>query len=201
MAIPKYREAKEIVEKHLAERFDNVSRQELIPFNESPRIVQHEGKTLKHNTLDNSSKQKTMNYQKVEVNYVIKYEEIPDMKPEDVLAMIDEKAKGVGSQMAKYHYQVINDAAKEVGNVVNSRDKKLSLDLFFETIGKISISFDKDGNPHMPTLVTSSKMADQWKALIKEADNNPEVKARMKALLSEKRKEYDAEQASRKLVD
>lgn len=201
MAIPKYREAKKIVEKHLAERFEDVSREELVPFNESPRIVQHEGRTLKHNTLDNSSRQKTMSYQKVEVNYVIKYEDVPDMKPEDVLAMMDEKAKEVGSQMAKYHYQVINDAVEEVGNVVNADGRKLSLDLFFETIGKMSISFDKDGNPHMPTVVTSSKMADQWKVLIKEADNNPEVEARMKALMDEKRKEYDAEQASRKLVD
>lgn len=200
MALPKYREAKLIIEKQLAEYFERASRKELAPFNESPRITQHEGKTLKHNTLDKSRKQKVMKYQATSVEYRIEWAKVPDMTPEDVLAMLDEKAKIMGSEMAKYHFKVLDETVREAGNVVNAKGQKPSVDLFLETLEKISISFDKDGNPKMPTLVISPKQADDWKKVMDDS-KTPEVDARFKRIMEKKKEEYDAEQASRKLVD
>jgi hypothetical protein len=53
----------------------------------------------------------------------------------------------------------------------------------------------------MPTMVVPSEGAWRAKEVIKEAENNPEVKKRMDELLAKKKEEYDAEQARRKLVD
>lgn len=93
------------------------------------------------------------------------------------------------------------EAAEEVGNVVDASNKKLSPDLFLEAIGKMSISFDKDGKPNLPTMIISQKMGDEWRRVAAEANADPEHNAKFKALMKQKKEEYDAEQASRKLVD
>lgn len=201
MALPKYKEVKLVIEKSISKRFRDVSRAELRPFNESPSFIQHEGKTLIHNTLDNQESQKTMNYQMAKVEYKIEHSKIPDMTPEEVFSIVDEKAKEMGGQMAKYHFAVLDKTIKETGNSVDAGGQKLSPDLFLETMSKISMDFDKDGNPKLPTIVISPKTADQWKRVMAEAEADPKHKEKFDAIIVQKRKEFDAEQARRKLVD
>lgn len=201
MALPKYKEVKTIIEKSVSRRFHDVSRMEMRPFNESPNFIQHEGKTLIHNTLDNQESQKILSYQKAQVEYKFEHSKIPDMTPEEVFAIIDEKAKELGGQMAKYHFEILNKTIQETGNSVDANGRKLSPDLFLETISKISISFDKDGNPKLPTVIISPKTADQWRRVISEAEADPEHKMKFNAIIAQKKKDFDAEQARRKLVD
>lgn len=201
MALPKYKEVKAIVEKIISKRFNDVMRLEMRPFNESPNIIQHEGKTLIHNTLDNQNSQKVMKYQKAQVEYRLEHSKMIEMSPEDVFAIIDEKAKDMGGQMAKYHFQVLDATIKETGNSVDAKGQKLTPELFLESIRKISISFDKNGNPKLPTIVISEKMSKAWERVMKEAEADPEHKAEFDKIIAQKKKEYYAEQASRKLVD
>lgn len=201
MSLPKYKEVKTIIEKTIARRFSNVMKLEMRPFNESPNITQHEGRTLIHNTLDNQNSQKVMKYKKAEVEYKLDRQKLTTMTPEDAIAIIDEKAKDMGGQMAKHQFQVLSDTINETGNSVDAKGQKLTPDLFLETMQKMSIAFDKDGNPKLPTMVISDKMSDEWKRVIQEAEADPEHKKKFDKIIEQKRKEYDAEQASRKLVD
>lgn len=201
MALPKYKEVKAIIEKSISKRFHEISRLEMRPFNESPSFIQHEGKTLIHNTLDDPASQKTMDYQMAKVEYKFEHAKIPEMSPEDVFAIVDEKAKDLGGQMAKYHFSVLNKSIKESGNSVSAKGQQLSPELFLETISKISISFDKEGKPKLPTIVISPKSSEQWKRVIAEAEVDPEHKKKFDAIIAQKKKEFDAEQARRKLVD
>lgn len=201
MALPRYKEVKQIVEKSVSRRFTNTMHLEMAPFNESPRIVQHEGKTLIHNTLDNQESKKVMSYKRAQVDYRLEYTKLASMTADDILKLVDEKAKDMGGQMAKYQFEVLNETVKSTGNIIDANGKKLTPDLFLETISKISISFDKDGNPKMPTIVISPKMADDWRRVISEAEADPEHKVKFEAIMKKKKEEFDAEQASRKLVD
>lgn len=201
MALPKNKETKAIIEKNISRRFSNVMKLEMRPFNESPNIIQHEGKVLIHNTLDNQDSQKVMKYKKAEVTYKLDRQKLATMTPEDVIAILDEKAKDIGGQMAKHQFQVLSDTIEETGNSVNAKDQKLTPELFLEVMRKISIAFDKDGSPKLPTIVISDKMSDAWKRVMKEAETDPHHKEEFDKIIEQKRKEYDAEQASRKLVD
>jgi hypothetical protein len=201
MALPKYKEVKAIIGKNISRRFSNVMKLEMRPFNESPNIVQHEGKTLIHNTLDNQNSQKIMKYKKAEVTYKLAHQELATMTPEDAMVILDEKAKDMGGQMAKHQFQVLSDTIKETGNSVDAKGQKLTPELILETMRKISIDFDKDGKPKLPTIVISDKMSDAWKKVIKEAEADPHHKEEFDKIIEQKRKEYNAEQASRKLVD
>lgn len=201
MALPKYPELKSSLEKMVLNYFQTQAREELGPFKDVRSFTQHEGRVLVHNTQDDTDKRKETGYKEVKVNYALKYEDVIKMKPEDVFKLVAEKAKDFGGQQARINYQVLDETTKEAGNVVDAGGKPLSIDLFLDTISKISIGFDKFGNPQMPTMVIPESQSDKYRKLIEEAENDETAKQRMEAIMAEKKKEYDAEQARRKLVD
>lgn len=85
--------------------------------------------------------------------------------------------------------------------MVDGGVKPLAIDLFLETVGKISIGFDKFDNPQMPTMVKPKSQSDKYRKIKEEAENDATAKQRMEAIIVGKKEEFDAEQARRKLVD
>lgn len=201
MALPKNKETKAIIEKCLSQRFNSIMRYEMRPFNESLHIIQREGKVLMHNTLDNQNSQKTMEYRKAEFTHKTDPQQLISMTLEDVIKVLDEEAKNIGSQMTKYYFQVLDNTAEETGNVVDAKDRKPTPELFLDAMRKISIPFDKDGNPKLPTMIINEEMSNVWRKIIEEAEANPNIKKEFDKIIEQKKKEYDAEQAGRKLVD
>lgn len=201
MALPKNKETKAIIEKCLSQRFNSIMRHETRPFNESLRIIQHEGKVFIHNTLDDQDSQKTMEYRKAEFTHKTDLQRLISMTPEDVIKVLDEGAKNIGGQMVKYYFQVLSTAIEEVGNVVDAKDQKPTPELFLDAMRKISIPFDKDGNPKLSNMIISEEMSDAWRKIIEETETNARYKEEIDKIIEQKRKEYDAEQAGRKLVD
>lgn len=201
MALPKYPELKNSLEKMLFKYFERQAREELGPFKDVRRFTQHEGRVLIHNTLDDTDKHKETGYEEAKVEYAITYKEIAGMNAGDVFKLVVAKAKEFGGEQARLNYKVLDETTKEVGNVVDGGGKPLTVDLFLDTISKIGIGFDKFGNPQMPTLVIPESMEDKYRKLMEEADKDEVAKQRMKDIIAEKKKEYDAEQARRKLVD
>ncbi len=201
MALPKNKEVKTIIEKCVSQRFNSVMKFETRPFNESPHIIQHEGKVLMYNTLDDQDSQKTMEYRKAEFTHKTDLQQLISMTPEDVIKVLDEEAKNIGGQMVKHHFQVLDAAVEEAENVVHTKDQEITPETFLDAMRKISIQFDKDGNPKLPTVIINEKMSDAWRKVIKEAEVNPKHKEEFNKMIEQKRKEYNAEQAGRKLVD
>lgn len=201
MAFPKYPELKSSLEKFLLDRFEATAREELGPFRDVRRFTQHEGKKLIHNTQDDTEKQRETGFASATADYQIKFKDVPEMAPQDVLKIIDDQAKEFGGQQARINYQVLDQTTRDTGNVVDGTGQPLTVDLILDTISKISISFDKFGNPQMPTMVIPSSQADKYRQLIEDAENDEDAKKRMEAIIEQKRKEFNAEQASRKLVD
>lgn len=201
MALPKNKETKAIIEKCLSQRFNSIMRHETRPFNESPCIIQYEGKVLIHNTLDDQDSQKTMEYRKAEFTHKTDLQQLISMTPEDVIKVLDEGAKNIGGQMVKYYFQVLSTAAEEVGNVVDVKDQKPTPELFLDAMRKISIPFDKDGNPKLSNMTISEEASDAWRKIIEEVETNARYKEEIDKIIEQKKKEYDAEQAGRKLVD
>jgi hypothetical protein len=201
MALPRYPHLKKKLAKMLMDYFEAEARKELGPLQDVRRFTQHEGKILTHNTMDSSHKNKELKYVEFKSEYKVAYADVPTMGAEGVLKLLQEQAKEFGAQQAKHQYKVISQTSQEVGNVVNNGGNPFSIDSFFEVMEKIQIEFDEFGKPNMPTMVVSPEGAERAKEVIKQAENDPEVKKRMDELLAKKKKAYDAEQARRKLVD
>ncbi|MEV6138999.1 hypothetical protein AB0L63_23625 [Nocardia sp. NPDC051990] len=201
MAFPLYPELKSKVEKMLLKFFEQKAREELGPLRDVRRFSVHEGRKLVHNTLDNQEDRGHMAYEVGSVEFAISHEEMAEMTVDDVRALLEEKAKEFGAQQAQQSYMALDRVTTETGNVIDAGGKPLTVDLFLETISKISLTFDKFGNPQMPTIVIHPSMAEKYRALIEEANNDEDIERRLNEILAQKKGEYDAEQARRKLVD
>ena len=64
----------------------------------------------------------------------------------------------------------------------------------------MEVDFDEDGNPKMPTIVASPKMASQFEQLDGEFDADPDVRRRYEELIEKKRQQFLTREADRKLV-
>lgn len=142
-----------------------------------------------------------MEYRKAEFTHKTDLQRLISMTPEDVIKVLDEGAKNIGGQMVKYYFQILSTAVEEVGNVVDAKDQKPTPELFLDAMRKISIPFDKDGNPKLSNMIISEEMSDAWRKIIEETETNARYKEEIDKIIEQKRKEYDAEQAGRKLVD
>ncbi len=201
MALPKYPKLKTKIAKLLMDYFEGEAQKELGPFEGVRRLIQHEGKTLVHNTIDDNTKRKELKYVEASTEYLVKYADVPDMDAGDVMKMLQEKAKDFGGQQARYHYKVLDETTKEVGNVVTGKNEPFNIDMFLEVMEKIQIEFDEFGQPNMPTMVVAPANAERAKTVLEQADSDPETKERWRQMMAKKKEEYDAEQARRKLVD
>lgn len=201
MALPKYPEIKSDVEKMLWKFFEQKAREELGPFRDVRRFTQHEGGKLVHNTLDDTAQRRDMLYQEGSVEFPIARDELAKMKLEDILTLLQEKAKEFGGQQARSSFQVLERITEETGNIVDVGGEPLTIDVFLDTISKISVAFDKFGNPQMPTIVIHPSMEEKYRKLLEEAENDEDAKRRLNEIIAQKKREYDAEQARRKLVD
>lgn len=179
--------------------FNQAAQAELGPFQGIKRTMQHEGSDGTYSTVDGTVRKK--DYQRMEVNYRIEYKDVPDMTLENVFSLFQQKGKEMGEQMGRYMFKTVDEITKESGNIVDSHGKPFSLDLMFETIEKMQIPFDEQGNPVMPTLVIHPNMSPRLKEIMEKEEVVKEYEERHKKLIEQKRKEWNEEQNSRKLVD
>lgn len=199
MTLPLYPQLKMTLEKWLLQIMDRAARQELGPFGESPRFIQHEGTTHRYNTTD--GQERRTDYHEGMVEFRLGRSDIASMEVDGILELVIEKGRELGVQQAQYHYQVLNSVTEETGNVVDTQGQPITLDLLFETFEKLHVSFDDHGIPRMPTIVIRPEMAPRFQQLIQEASADEAIKGRMIEIIERKRKEWNEEQNRRKLVD
>jgi len=199
MALPLYPQLKMTLEKWLMQIFERAARQELGPFAESPRFIQHEGTTHRYNTVE--GQERSTNYQEIMLEFGLDRAQIVDMEFDDLLKLVIEKGREFGGQRARYHYQVINEVTEETGNVVDAKGQPVTLELLFEMFEGLHVAFDERGNPRLPTIVIHPNMAPRFQELVQQADADEASKVRMAEIIERKRKEWNEEQDRRKLVD
>lgn len=201
MALPRYRQLKVKLSKLFIDIFTEAAKKELGPLQDVKRFTQHEGKVLRHNTLDNDLKQKQLNYQEFKTEYTVEYAKVPTTTPQEIIAMMQEKGKEYGVAQAKHSYSVISQVTEEVGNVVNNQGEPFTVESYFEVMDKIQMDFDDDGRPVWPTMVVPSSNFERAKSVMQDIETDPVARERLEKVVAKKKEQYDADQARRKLVD
>jgi hypothetical protein len=195
MALPLYPQLKRDLEDFLVELARHSARQELGPFQESPRHIQHEGSTHTYNTVDGSEDE--AEYQDFQVEHLLSSAEIANLDFGDALRLVVQKGRELGAAEAKYHFRKLDEIVTKVGNVTSG---PLTLETFFETLEKIFMTFDRQGNPNLPTIVVPPNTELTMRRLNEELETE-ESQARFAALIERKRGQWNEEQSRRKLVD
>lgn len=125
----------------------------------------------------------------------LKYDDIINFNLDAFCEQVYSFAEQRLNQMEASILNSVSEVTELTGNVVDNRGKPITADLLLEMLEKIELSFDEDGNFHIPSLVVSPETMQQIKKI--EADNNYQEK--YLAIIEKKRKEYNAKKRIRRL--
>jgi hypothetical protein len=197
--LPLYPELKARLEQLLRDIAYQAAQSRFGPFADTPRVRQHEGDRLEYMTIDGD--EKATDYQRMAVGFDIKPSDIPGMAFEDAVQLVTAKGLELGTQEANRYLQVLNQSVEEVGNAIDAEGQTFTVDLYLKMLERVKFPFDNEGNPLLPTMHIGPDLEASVKQVMQQAQGDADARARIAALIDERRKEWNAEQDRRKLVD
>jgi hypothetical protein len=167
-------------------------------FGQIPRVFVHEGNRLVNIRGDGSVHESE--FKEASAEFEIMRSAVPDLTPhkrsEIINGMADEMARKVSQGM----FQSLNATLEEAGQTVDNKGKPLSVEVFFQTLEKMDLEFDKNGDVTGLSLVIHPEMAPKLELLDQEFQRDPELQRRHRDLLNRKRTAWRARETARKLV-
>jgi hypothetical protein len=164
------------------------------------KIVHHfEGNIMSVMTEDGGTD--ASEYKEFSANYSVDIGEIIEKGPMLVLENASKVAEEMKKKQSELLFKKIGDVTRKAGTDVDSKGKPFSHELFLESIKKIWIDFDKDGTPHLPTVLVSPELGAKLRTLLPEWEKNAEYERQFNEVIEQKRKEWNARESNRKLVD
>ena len=158
-----------------------------------------EGSRMSYKTVDGEADE--TDYQVASSEFVVKREDVIAKGAMAYVENIRGAAEEMKKQKARYLFDKMKEVTDKTGNVVDGKGRPFSFELFVESIRKIWIEFDENGNPHMPTMIVSPEIAEKLRVLLPEWDKNPENKKIIDEIIEGKRKEWNDRESHRELVD
>jgi len=163
------------------------------------QIFIHEGDKLIYHTVNGEKKETTFN--KIQSEFNIKDEEIIAEGAKALIPVINEAAGDLQNQIGNNILAKLEEATKETGNIVDGEGKEISPDLIYKALEKMQIDFDEEGNPYMPTMFVSPKMAKKMSNKLPEWEKDVLHKKKIDDLILKKKEEWNDRESNRKLVD
>lgn len=168
------------------------------PVADAPKVMIFEGN--KSITIYANGSCEEVKMEKATAKLEVKWTDVETMTHEMVLNKIDDMVKEMTEQIKKLFYKTLSEAAEEVGNVTSSDGGPLTIDLLFEGLEEMHISFDEAGNPSGLTFAVGPKLYPAFVEVVERAKTDPEINRRFKALIERKREEWRVRENNRKLV-
>lgn len=192
--LPDFLKTKEKLKKMLDSEMEKAQFRHLGPFADTPKSNIFEGDEIILIRADGSHEE--INMEKVEGKIEVKLDEAEEMTPEKVLDKIDTVAREMAQQIAKTAYEVMSEAAEEIGNVTSADGESLSIDLLLKGLEKMHLSFDEEGQPSGLRLVAHPNMSFELEKIYSQIESHP----RYQELMERKREEWRVRENNRKLV-
>ena len=192
--LPDFLKTKEKLKEMLNSEMKKAQFRHMGPFADTPQSNIFEGDEVILIREDGSRGE--MKMRKMQATVDFKLEEVEEMTHERVLDKIDVMAREMAKQMAKRGYEVIDEAAQEVGNVTSADGEPLSVDLLLEGLEKMHLSFDEEGQPSGLRLVAHPKMSSDLEKIYSQLESHP----RYQELIERKREEERVRENNRELV-
>lgn len=197
--LPDFPEIKARLDAILVQRMKTVQTGESVLFSSLRRTMQHEGTTMLLVRCDGS--RETVRFRRSSARFTLGGGEADGISPTRLLAKVDAAANELGTQMTKLFAERFEQAAKEVGNVVDMHGEPLEAEHLFRMWEKVHIDFDRNGTPRLPQVVTGSRESYEHLLEVNEqiaADSG--LQERFCSLMRQKWEEFRAREADRKLV-
>lgn len=168
-------------------------------FSEIKSSGQHEGHRSSYE--DEQGNIKKLSYRRLQSQYFIRGDDIPATSFDDIRRRMLKTAEDMAQKKMKMLIEAMNEITESTGNVVDAKGKPLSADAFLDSLDKIEMGFDEDGQPRMPAVLCGTTIAEQMKNALQQIDSDPAVKQRLNDIISRKRESWRDRESRRKLVD
>ena len=141
------------------------------------------------------------NYERLSSALSVKDDDLIKMGPQAFIDGLNRTAEELREQQSKLVFERMNEVTQKTGNTVDAKGQPLSHHLLLQTLEKIEIDFDDEGQPIMPTLVVSPAQYEKFKKKIVEWEKDPKCQDNFNKLIESKRKVWHDRESNRKLVD
>ena len=173
-------------------------RQYLGPLADIPEVRVFEGNSKKHFGRTGGSHESPMIDITAKMN--IHKDDLPNRSLWQHLGDLDSLAKDMAYKMSTRVYQGISKAVDDAGNVVSTQGIGFRPDALLEAMAKVAVEFEQDGTPRMPSFHVGEQNAEALRNALQEMERDPEMRRRQSDIMNQKREEWRAREASRRLV-
>lgn len=129
----------------------------------------------------------------------IRFDEIPDLTFEEVIAKYDEMILDIVRKQTGFAMERLNEDIPE-SQSVDAKGKKFDAEIILQMLETIQLEFYPDGRPQELHVVGALFSPERLKTAHEEFQNNPELQKRYSDLIARKREEWRVREAGRKLV-
>ncbi|WP_146198560.1 hypothetical protein [Rhodohalobacter mucosus] len=126
-------------------------------------------------------------------------DELRDMSLSDVFQRFLDTVGKMGEKVEIASIQDLDDKLTEKGQIA-SVSKEFTPDDILKSLDTVLISFDKDGKAQLPTFMGGEEASKKIAEAFKKLDEEPYL-TKFRDLIEKKKREWDARENSRKLVD
>ena len=154
----------------------------------------HEGNKVELHRYDGSVECVAM--KTVRSKLQLRLEDFEQKGLEAVLEALDKTAVELAQGQSRLLFERLDEICDETGQSVDAEGRPLSWDLIIEGFETIDIDFDEEGNPMLPTIVSSPQM----QAALGQIERSDEQKERFDKLIEKKRAAWRERESDRRLV-
>lgn len=126
-------------------------------------------------------------------------DELKKMSLRDVFSRFLETAEKMGEKVERASIQDLDDKLTEKGQTA-SVSKEFTPEDLLKSFDTVSISFDENGKAQFPTFMGGEEASKKIAEALKKLDEEPYL-TKFRELIEKKKREWDARENSRKLVD
>jgi hypothetical protein len=165
-----------------------------------PTFRQHEGNRATLRRVDGT--EAVLDYRTpltAQVEFTI--DQVREKGPEVAREAARSMAHDLNQQLANKLIDTIDKATEEVGNVIQAGGKPFSTRTYLDALRKMDLGFDDEGNWEPLQFVAGEQLSKRIDAVLEEAERDCAFIAERDAIVAEKREEWRAREANRRLVD
>jgi len=167
-------------------------------FNESPKLIIHEGNRMRTVRADGSIDESELKQASAEMS--INFEDIPNLALRDRLVKLNETADQMARQMSEHMFGTLNEILEKAGQVVDQKGKPLDAEAVFGLLETMEIEFDKGDGQMELSIVVPPALAPKMTEVFEHIHSDAILRSRYEEIILRKRMEWRDREADRKLV-
>jgi len=141
--------------------------------------------------------QETKKFEKLQGRIVLTKDSLNGKGFAAVLEAYEKAAKEMALEQQSFFFGRFEEIIKNAGQAFDAKGKPFTPDLLLETLEKIELDFDENGEPIFPTIFTGKDLFEQ----AKKWKDSKEYKEKLNELIERKYSEWRYHESNRRLVN